>query len=145
MQRQCQCRILATDDRRQAIDLLIAYDVRVPELVGEAGRVREQVTQRDCPLWCSGTRLTVGVEPFEHHSLTQFRNYAARRHVECEFALLDQLHGSRAGQCFGHRGNPHDGIGSHLGRLAQNTRAETTLVDWSVSIGSNGYHSRNIT
>src|SRR2546426_5876698 len=75
VKRQLQGRVLATDDRRQTLGLLIAHYVRVPELVAEAGRVREQVAQRDRPLRRSGAWLTVGVEPFEHDNLTQCRNH----------------------------------------------------------------------
>src|SRR6184192_2542231 len=75
---QPQSRVLATDYRRQAFDLLIAHDVCAPELVAEASRVREQVAQGNGLLRCSGARLTIGVEAFEHDSLTQFRNHIAR-------------------------------------------------------------------
>src|SRR6266446_6827396 len=83
-QRHAYRRELARGDRRHAGRLDVADHVGVPDLVAEAGRVGEQVTQRDRPLGRTQLRRAGGVESFQHLRRAERRVDIGHRRLELE-------------------------------------------------------------
>ena len=79
-QRHAYRRELARGGRRHAGRLDVADHVGVPDLVAEAGRVGEQVTQRDRPLGRTQLRRAGRVESFQHLRRAERRVDIGRRH-----------------------------------------------------------------
>ena len=69
-QRRAERRVLATDDPRGAGRRLVGDDRGVPDLVGESGGVRQEVSQRHGSPRGTRTRCAVLCEPLENFDFT---------------------------------------------------------------------------
>ena len=87
--------MLARDDAGNAFHLLVLAEIRIPDVVPEPGRMREQVAQRDRATGRARARLAARIEPFEHLGSVDFGDDFRSGGVEIELALLDELHGAR--------------------------------------------------
>jgi hypothetical protein len=130
VERPAQCRHLARYDPGRAGGLDVAQRVRVPEFIGKAGRVGQQVPEGDRPLGGAQQRRATGAEAFEHLRRGQ-RGFADVRHrcVEAEPALLDELHRPNAGDRLCHREDAEDRVERHWRPAAELAHAERPLVD----------------
>jgi hypothetical protein len=66
----------------------------------------------------------------------------SRDRLECEFRF-DQLHRGRAGDRFGHRGDPKHGVGRHRIVLREVTLAERAFIDQLFAGRSDSDDARN--
>ena len=128
-QRQPQRRELARARRRRAADFDIADQVGVPGLVAEAGRMGQQMPQRDRPLGRPQARGAGIVEPLQYLGCRQFGKHISDRLIQLQPALLDELHRRDRGHRLGHRGEPEDRVGRHLGTVGEIARAERAFVE----------------
>ena len=143
-QRRGQRLVLAGDDARHLHRLHVLGDLGAPDVVAEARGVGEEVAQGDVALGLAGLGLAVGVEAVEHADLAQRGDHRLGRPIERKLAPLDELHGGGAGDRLGHRGDPHHGVGRHLGRLAQHPLAEAAFVGRALGVGRHGDHARHV-
>ena len=120
---------LAGGARRQPGRLDVAPGVRVPQVVAEACRVRQQVAQRDRPLGRAQLRGAAGVEALQHLRRAERGVDVGHRLVELEFALLDELHRRDRGDGLGHRGDPEQAVERHRWPLIERAGAEGPLVE----------------
>ena len=128
-ERRRQRGVLAARDLRNALRLLVGKDVRVPDFVHVAGGMGQQVAQRHRALRRARLRLALLIEAFQHLDFAQIRDDRTCRSVQFQLALLDHLHGRRAGDGLGHGGDPADRVGRHGDAAAGRAFAEPALVD----------------
>jgi len=143
-QRRGECGVRARRDPGRVRRRLICGDLRPPDLISEAGGVREQVPQRDGTLRRPHPRLPGGVETFQHLRLREAGRELAGRRVERELAALDQLHGGRGRDGLGHRRDPDDGVERHRRVLAQLAPAERAFVQHALVGGRHGDDPRHL-
>src|SRR5579883_1098331 len=94
-ERHGERQILAGDDAGDPLLLLIAQQVRVPDVVAEARGMRDEMAQRDRPLRRAQLGLARAIEALEHLRRAQLGQYLADGTVERELAALDELHRRR--------------------------------------------------
>ena len=128
-ERQGQRLVLARGHAGNAGVLHVLAHAAVPDVVAIAGRVGEQVLERDRPLGRTQLRLAARVEAFEHLHVGDLGQDFPDRTVERELALFDKLHRRSAGDRLGHRGDPEHGVERHRIRLAEVALAECALID----------------
>ena len=128
-ERRLERGILALGDARYAGMLVVADHVLVPEVVREAGRVRQQMTQRDRSARWTQTRRARGVESLQNLDAGQLRDTLSEWFVQTKAALLDQLHRRHGCHGLGHGRDPHHAVQRHGRVLADLALAECALVD----------------
>ena len=128
-QRQPQGCELARARRRGAADFDIADEICVPGLIAEAGGVGQQMPQRDRPLGRPQPRRAGIVEPLQYLGRRQFRKHIPDRLIQLQPALLDELHSRHRGHRLGHRREPEDAVGRHVGPVHEVPRAERAFVE----------------
>ncbi len=104
----------------------------------------EQVAQGDVALGLAQLGLAAGIEAFEHAHVTKGGQDSLGRRVQAELAAFDLLHGRGAGHRLGHGRDPADGVGGHLGGLAQHALAEAAFVGLSLAVGRDSHHARYV-
>ena len=102
------------------------------------------MAQGDRPTWGAQSGDASFVKAFEHLDVCQFRQSAGQRVVERDLALFDQLHRRQAGDCLGHRGDPHHRVERHVGVAAENPLAERARIDDTGIISGKGDHARDV-
>ena len=133
-ERRLERGILALGDARHAGMLVVADHVLVPEVVREAGRVRQQMTQRDRSAGWTQTRRARGVESLQNLDAGQLRDTLSEWFVQTKAALLDQLHRRHGCHGLGHGRDPHHAVQRHGRVLADLALAECALVDDAVVV-----------
>ena len=102
--------------------LLVTEHVRVPDVVGEAGRVRQQVAQRDRAARRPKAGRPGGIKTVEHLDGGQLRQALADRLIQANRPLLDQLHHGNGSHRFGHGRDPDGRIETHVRVFANHAR-----------------------
>ena len=135
---------LAGADAGDVGHLHVALDVLVPQVVAEAGRVGQQVTQRDRPLGRPELGLALGIEALQHLRGAELHHDVADRLVETELALLDHLHGSDRGHRLGHRGDPEHRVRRHRCTAHEVALAEGAFVEDALVVGGERHDAGDI-
>jgi hypothetical protein len=135
--------VLAGGDAGQPGLCQILHHVAVPHVVAEAGRMGHEMAQRDRVSRRPQFWFAVGVKALEHLRRGEVGQDLADRRVERELALFDQLHGGRAGDGLGHRGDPEHAVGRHGIVLGQVAFAERALVDHLFAVCGHGDDAGN--
>ena len=107
--------------------------VGIPDVVGEAGGMGQQLAQRDRPLGRAQFRFALVVESFQDLRRRQLGKELADRLVKLELALLDELHCGGCGERLGHRRDPEHRIRGHVGALGEVALAECAFVEDAVA------------
>ena len=115
-----------------------------PHIVGEAGRMGQQMTDSHRSPGRPQTWLPGRIETFEHLGRCEFCHQLARRLLELDLVALDQLHRRRRRHRLGHRGDPDYGIERHRRILAEFTRAEGAFIHNALIRGGHRHDARNI-
>jgi hypothetical protein len=68
------------------------------------------------------------IEPLQHLRRRQFRQHIANGLIQLQPVLLDELHRGNRGHRLGHRGEPENSVGGHLGTIREIARAERAFV-----------------
>ena len=134
-QRQLQRSELASHEGGHAGCGDIADQLRVPDLVAEAGCVGQQMAQRDRAFGRAQSWRARGVEALQDLRRGQFREHVADRLVELELALLDELHRRDRGHRLGHRRDAEHAVAGHCGAVDNVAQSKRALVQDS-GIGS---------
>jgi hypothetical protein len=135
--------ILAGQDAGQPCDLHVASEISVEDVVAVAGRMREQVAERDRRLGIAQLRRAVGIETLEHLHVPNDGQHVAHRLVEADASLFDELHGRGAGDRFGHRGDAEDGIWRHRFGLVDRPDPEGSFVEDAAIVGRQRHDAGN--
>src|SRR5210317_372429 len=88
-------------------------------------------------------RFVVGIKALENLDASELWQILTNGAIQLDLALLNELHDCDRRYCFGHRGDPSDGVNRHLGVARYVSEASCTLVDNSVRCRCNGDNSRN--
>ena len=78
-------------DGRHVHDLAILQDLRVPDVVAEARRVRQQMAQGDVPCGLAQARLAGGVEALQHLHVAEIGDHFFCGRIEFQRTALDLL------------------------------------------------------
>ena len=129
--------------RQQLKRLGIVRGLGVPEPVSEAGRMGEQVAQRDRPLCRAQLRQSFGVEAIEHLRRAERRLDIRHRRVQRQLVLLDELQRRHRRNQLHHRGDAKHRVTRHGGPVAEPALAENTLIENAMVGGRQGHDSRH--
>ena len=131
-------------DARDLHQVLVALDVRIPELIAEASRVGQQMAQGDGPTGRAHQRLPLGIEAGQHAYIAERRYHRAGRCVELQQTALHQLQCGARGDRLGHRGNAHHGVDRHRLAASQAAHAESAFVERALGRGGHRGHAGDI-
>ncbi len=101
----------------------------VEEVVSEAGGVKHQHPGGYVALRRPQPGIARPIEAFDYLELPDFRDITLRRSIEIEASLLDQLERGGARDRLRRGEDGEDGIGGHIGILAEHALAGRTLID----------------
>ncbi len=124
------------------VSSMIAQQLGVPDVVAEAGGVGQQVAQGHRAARRAQPRLAGRVEPLQHLGRGEFLDDLARRLVEREAAVLDELHRRRGGDRLGHRGDAEHRPHVHRRLLGEAAPSERALVDHPLRRGGARHDAR---
>ena len=131
-------------DARNLHQVLVALDVRIPELIAEASRVGQKMAQGDGPTGRACLWLTRGIEAGQHAHIAERRHHRAGRCVEFEQTALHQLQRGARGDRLGHRGDAHHRVDRHRLAASQAANAESALVERALGRGDHRRHAGDI-
>jgi hypothetical protein len=140
-QRCMECREFAGESGRVAGLVDIALHVGVPNVFAEAGCMGEEIAERDRALRRAHDRIAIAVKVIDDLRLTELWDHFARRAVEIELALLDELHGGDSRDRLCHGGDPEHGIEGHRRAIRQTAFAEGALIDDPCIVGRHRDHA----
>ena len=129
--------------RQQFKRLGIVRGLGVPEPVSEAGRMGEQVAQRDRPLCRAQLRQSFGVETVEHLRRAERGLDVRHRRVQRQLVLLDELQRRHRRNQLHHRGDAKHRVTRHGGPVAEPALAENTLIENAMVGRRQGHDSRH--
>ena len=121
----------------------IGQHIGIPHLIGKAGGMGPQPTQRDRAPGRAQDRLAGGIETFQHPGRRQGRNQPAQIVVQPQPPLFHQLHAAGRGDRLGHGRDPEHAVRLHRRATAQGAFAEHALVDQVLAIGGHRHHAGN--
>ena len=129
---------------RQQLDRLgIVHGLGIPEPVSEAGRMGEQVAQRDRPLCRAQLRQSFGVEAVEHLRRADRGLDSGHRRVQRQLVLLDELQRGHRRNHLHHRGDAKHRVARHGGAVAEPALAEYALIEHAIVSRRQGHDSRH--
>ena len=128
--------------RQQLERLGIVRGLGVPEPVSEAGRMGQQVAQRDRPLCRAQLRQSFGVEAIEHLRRADRGLDIGHRRIQRQLVLLDELQRRHRRNQLHHRGDAKHRVARHGGPVAEPALAENSFIEEAMVGRRQGHDSR---
>ena len=129
--------------RQQLERLGVLHRLGVPEPVSEAGRMGQQVAQRDRPLCRPQLRQSFAVEAIEHLRRADRGFDIGHRRVQRQLVLLDELQRGHRRNQLHHRGDAKHRVARHGGAVAEPALAENPLIEDAMVGRRQGHYSRH--
>ena len=124
--------------------LQVTHHGFIPQRIGKARAVRQQLPQRDRLVGTAQLRQALGIEAGQHLHRRERRIDVRRRLVQLQPALLDKLQGGDRGEQLHHRGDAEDRVARHPRAVAHMAEAERALVEHRLCARRNGDNARDL-
>src|SRR5215211_2285900 len=131
------------DDARDFPLLAVLHEIRVEEVVAEAGGVQHEMLYRNLGGWGAELRLTVGVEALEDVDVGDLGRVFSGGVVEGDHTLLHELLDCHARYGLGTREDGEHGVRGHLLLPTELALAFRALVEIRLAVGRHRDHAWN--